>query len=82
MFSRLTDLYTKSVKTTDQNINHATVSLNQAILRAASETIPRGAQKKYRPYWTEELQKLEDEVSRTRETVEDNPTTENIAYKV
>ena len=77
MFSRLTDLYTNSVKTVDQTINHATASLNQAILRAVSEIFPRAAQNYYRPYWTEELHEREDEVSRTRETVQDNPTAEN-----
>ncbi|RUS68413.1 hypothetical protein EGW08_023825, partial [Elysia chlorotica] len=49
---------------------------------AASETIPRGARKNYRPYWTEELQGLEDEMSTTRQEVEDNPSPKtNDAYK-
>ena len=81
-FSRLSDEYCKGVKTDDYNINKATKSFNQAILKAASETIPRGARKNYRPYWTEELQGLEDEVARAREEVENNPTQENnIALK-
>ena len=71
MFSRLTNEYCKTVKAGHFNINKATDSFNQSILRAASETIP------YRPYWTEELQGLEDEVARTREKVENNPTPQN-----
>ena len=82
MFSRLTNEYCKTVKADHFNINKATDSLNQSVLRAASETIPRGARKNYRPYWTEELQGLEDEVARTREKVENNPTPHNnIAHK-
>ena len=79
MFSCLTNEYCNTVKADHFNINKATDSFNQSILRAASETIPRGARKNYRPYWTEEL---EDEVARTREKVENNPTPQNnIAHK-
>ena len=82
MFSRLTNEYCKTVKADHFNINKATDSFNQSILRAASETIPRGARKNYRPYWTEELHGLEDEVARTREKVENNTTPQNnIAHK-
>ena len=82
MFSRLTNEYCKTVKADHFNINKATDSFSQSILSAASETIPRGAQMNYRPYWTEELQGLEDEVARTREKVENNPTPQNnIAHK-
>ena len=82
MFSRFTNEYCKTVKADHFNINKAADSFNQSILRAASETIPHGARKNYRPYWTEELQGLEDEVARTREKVENNPTPQNnIAHK-
>ena len=77
MFSRLTNDDCKTVKANHLNINKATDSFNQSILRAAFETIPRGAQKNYRPYWTEELQKLEYRVFRTREKVKNNPMLQN-----
>lgn len=77
MFANLTDFYTRGLKTDDLNINRVTRNFNQAILKAASETIPRGARKNYRPYWTEELQELEDEVSSSRQETEENPTVEN-----
>ena len=64
MFSLLTNEYCKTVKVDHFIINKTTDSFNQSILRTASETIPRGAWKNYRPYWTEELQGLEDEVGR------------------
>ena len=70
MFSCLTNEYCKTVKADHFNINRATDSFNQSILKEASETIPRGARKNYRPNWTEELQGLEDEEARTREKVE------------
>ena len=82
MFGTLSDLYTKQVKTSDQNINRSITTFNQAILKAASETIPRGARKNYRPYWTGELQDLEEEVANNRQQVEETPSIENnIAYK-
>ena len=77
LYSQLSDDYCKKVKTNDYNINRANQGLTQSILQAASETIPRGARKNYRPYWTEELQNLEEEVNKAREEVEQNPTPEN-----
>ena len=82
MFSRLTNEFYKTVKADHVIINKATDSFNQSILRAASETIPLGARKNYRPCSTEELQGLEDEVARNREKAENNPTPQNnIAHK-
>jgi ribonuclease HI len=82
MFANLSDEYCKGLKADDYNVNRVIRNFNQAVLKAASETIPRGARKNYRPYWTEELQELEDEVSRTRDEVEKDPTPENnIALK-
>ena len=81
-FSELTDNFTESLETTGNNINKIAANFNQSILNAAKETIPRGARKNYKPYWTEELQDLEEEISKTRDDVESNPTVENnIAHK-
>lgn len=80
-FSERADILTETLQTTD-NINKVAASFNQSILQAAKETIPRGARKNYKPYWTEELQKLQDELSTTRDEVENDPTVENnIALK-
>ena len=46
-------------------------------MKAAKETIPRGARKNYRPYWTEELQELEDKVEAARVEAEQHPTVKN-----
>ena len=81
-FSQLTDKYTQAIVSTNNNINRPAASFDSAILKAAAETIPRGARKNYKPYWTEELQAYEDDVTKTREEVEKNPTVENnIAFK-
>ena len=76
-FKRLTDKFSKSIKPADQNINRATTNFQKALLQAATESIPRGARKNYKPYWTEELQDLEDQVNSARQTVEETPNIEN-----
>ena len=37
---------------------------NKFILLAAQETIPRGARRNYKPYWSNEPQKLQDAMSK------------------
>ena len=76
-FSKLSDKYIKSTKKEDKNINRLVEDFNKAVMRAAAETIPRGARKNYKPYWTEELKDLEDEVNKCRQEVEENPTIQN-----
>ena len=81
-FAAHSDELCRSAKSDDYNINRECKSINDAILEAASKSIPRGARKNYKPYWTEELQELEDEVNSCREKVENNPTIDNnIALK-
>ena len=72
----LTDKYTKSLKE-DSNIDRVNDKLNKALLKADAETTPRGARKNYKPYWTEELQALEDEVTSTRQIAEESPNEQN-----
>ena len=55
------------MNTNGWDVNKITAHFNQSILDAAKSTIPRDARKNYKPYWSEELQDLEDEVSRTRD---------------
>ena len=51
----------------------------QAVLKAAKENISRGWHHKYKPGWNDHLQQLHDAVCTHRETMEDNPTNENVA---
>ena len=62
---------------TCHNIHLKSEKKIKAILKAAQESITRGARKDYLPYWTEKIQKLNDEVTLARELVEENPTIEN-----
>ena len=81
-FSDQTDLYSAKIRNKRKNLNTKVKDINQAILQAAKETIPRGARRNYRPYWTEELQEVEDALSKARDKVEEEPTqSNNIALK-
>ena len=76
-FAEKVDMYTGEIRHKRQNINRKIKVLNQAILKAATESIPQGAWKNYRPYWTEELQQLEDSVEEARMKVQEDPTVLN-----
>ena len=81
-FATISDKLCNSVKCDDSNVNRACKNFNKANLEAANRSIPRGARRKYRPYWTEELQELENEVTNYSEQVECSPTlNNNIALK-
>ena len=76
-FSKLADQFTQKINNIRQNLNTKIKAFNQAVLKAAQESIPRGARKNYKPYWTEELQQQEDTVREARNLVEENPSEEN-----
>ena len=76
-FSINTDEAALKINNKQDHINKKMKNFNDAILGAAKSAIPRGARKNYKPYWTEELQKLEDELSSARENAENNPGIEN-----
>lgn len=81
-FATLTDQLADGIRDKREHLNKKVRTLNQHILKAARESIPRGARRNYRPYWTEELQKQEDDVQEAREKVEEDPIIENnIALK-
>lgn len=81
-FAILTDRYCGNIKTRHGEMKTIVERLNKAILQAAHECIPRGARKNYRPYWTKELQILEDKVEDARKTAEEEQTTEaNVLLK-
>ena len=50
---------------------------NASIVKAAKESIPRGVRKDYKPYWSNEMQKTHDELTRAREKAETNSSLEN-----
>nr|KAG5685541.1 hypothetical protein BaRGS_009937 [Batillaria attramentaria] len=82
LFETLTDTYTKPVNIRQKDTNKMVQDFTKAVLKAAIESIPRGARKDYKPYWTEELQNLEDAVTEARDQAEKQPSLENnIALK-
>ena len=48
------------------------------LLKAASESIPRGSRANYKPFWSTELEDLQKDVVKTRQDMEVSPTTENV----
>jgi len=46
----------------------------EAILGAAHQSIPRGRRLDYKPFWTSELDKLQNQMNEARETMEENPS--------
>ena len=47
--------------------------ITELTLKASKRAIPRGSRKNYRPFWTEELEDLENEVNKARKDAEENP---------
>ena len=70
-FSNLVDQLTQKINNKRQNLNTKIKAFNQAVLKAAQESIPRGARRNYKPYWTEEQQ--ENAVIEARNLVEETP---------
>ena len=63
----------------EENVNHNAVQFNNAILRAAKKSIPRGQRRNYNPFWTPQLEQLQEAVNRAREDMENNPSDQNTA---
>ena len=72
-FSKLADQFTQRISNKRQNLNTNIKAFNQAVLKAAQQSIPRGARKNYKPYWTEELQQQEDAVREVNNLVKQAP---------
>ena len=82
MFSQLTDESCKNIHTRGNHIERMLKELTCGILESAKKSIPRGSRRNYKPYWTEELEKMEKRVQEARDTAETELTVEaNIAFK-
>ena len=60
-----------------KDINAIVKEFNKCIHQAAKEAIPRGARKQYKPYWSEQLELLQEELEKARTEVENNPSQEH-----
>ncbi|GFR72994.1 hypothetical protein ElyMa_000393500 [Elysia marginata] len=72
-FTALTDELAVSINARSKNTNRGAKAITDAIIKSAMKAKPRGARKNYRPYWTEELEELENEVNVARKEVEEHP---------
>ena len=77
LFKKLTDTYAAQINCKTNKINTSYSALSKAILRAAKESIPKGARQNYIPNWSEHLQELHDTAAEARNMVENMPTIEN-----
>ena len=77
LFKHRTNILTKDIQVSGRDINNTVRDLNACILQAAHESIPRGARREYKPYWTNQLQQLQDEMSEARNKAETSPTDQN-----
>ena len=70
LFSIRANELTKDIRVQGRNENTVVKEWTQGILKAAKETIPRGARRDYKPFWSDELQVLEDDLNEAREKAE------------
>ena len=77
LFKEKTDNLTTDINTSD-SLNRNVKVFTNAVLKAAKQSIPRGKRKYYKPFWSETLNQLHTDLDTTRETMEQNPTPENI----
>ena len=75
-FRELTDIYTKSITFSKHIVNEN--ASNSTVLKAAKESIPRGRQHDYKPYWNNTRGKIHKELSEAREEMERNPTPQHV----
>ena len=70
LFSIRANELTKNIRVQGRNENIVVKEWTQGILKAAKETIPRGARRDYKPFWSDDLQVLEDDLNEAREIAE------------
>ena len=77
LYSQLTDQVTKDIRVEGRDINKVVKDLNAGILTTAHKSIHRGARQNYKPYWSKELERLDEELSAASREVETNPPQDN-----
>jgi len=80
LYSQLTDQVTKYIRVEGRDINKVVKDFNVGILTAAHKSIPSGARQNYKPYWSEELERLDEELSAARREPETNPSQDNHSH--
>ena len=67
----------QKIDMTSQNVDKISEEITSAILKAATQTIPRGCRKKYKPFWNKTLEAAVQSKEKSRKKFEKNPTTFN-----
>ena len=81
-YSHRSSILTSNIQTYERDINNVIREFTAGILQAAKEGLPNGARKKYKAYWSDELENTHEELSDAMKTAETNPSTKNnIALK-
>jgi hypothetical protein len=70
-FVVVSEVLCRNINFQKKRVSEMAGPFNKAILRAALDAIPRGAKTNCKPYWTQELQDLEEQVSATRVNAEE-----------
>ena len=79
-FAELTNKYCKESPYSEKNNIHNNVKkFTSSILKAAKESIPRGRRQDYKPYWSDTMEELHENLTKTRENMEVFGTNESIA---
>ena len=77
-FHQLTDkLCMENNIDSNKDINSNVKQLTNCILEAAKQSIPRGRRRDYKPYWSDKLQTLHDQLTVARNRLEQHPSPEN-----
>jgi ribonuclease HI len=77
LFRHRTSELTRNIRVEGRDINSVTKDFNTCVLQAARETIPHGARRDYKPYWSNHLQELQEDLEDARKKAEENPSQEN-----
>ena len=77
LYAQLTDEYVSYINCKTNRTNKSNTDFSQALLKAAKQSIPRGARKNYIPNWSQHLEHLHNETIKARNLAEKSPTIEN-----
>ena len=77
LYAQLTDEYVSHINCKTNRTNKSYTDFSQALLKAAKQSIPRGARKNYIPNWSQHLEHLHSETIKARNLAEKSPTIEN-----
>ena len=77
LYRNRTSFLTNSIQVYDRDMNIVIKELNNYVIQAAKEYIPKGARKDYKPYWNEDLNNKHNELTTARNLADVAPSIEN-----